>query len=140
MPNPKVRKIFPRTSSRTCAATAHSSRHLAPYSTSFWAEQTADCLKSEEASAIRTSACRGYPEGTHEPRTLVECATPEELSHAPYQGHSTTYSREVPDHSGASFHEERAAAFTLEEILVSVFAPSIDGAPAHAIEYGQPRN
>jgi len=47
---------------------------------------------------------------------------------------------EVADHCGASFHGEGAAAFTFEEILVSVLAPSIDGTPSRAIEYHQPKD
>ena len=75
-----------------------------------------------------------------EPRNLVECATPEKVSRALYQGHSITCSEEVAEHCGAAFHKEGVDAFTLEEILPSVFDPSVDGTPSRAIDYGQPRN
>ena len=73
-----------------------------------------------------------------EPPNLVECATPEEVSRALYQGHSITCSEEVAERCGASFHEEGVDAFTLEEILASVFDPSVDGSPSSCIDYGQP--
>ena len=38
----------------------------------------------------------------------------------------------------ASFHKEGVDAFTLEEILASVFDPSVDGTPSRTIDYGQP--
>ena len=75
-----------------------------------------------------------------EPRNLVECATPEEIRHALYQGHSITCSEEVAEHCGASIHKEGVDAFTLEEILVSVFDPSVDGTPSRTIDYGQPQD
>ncbi len=64
-----------------------------------------------------------------EPRTLVECATPEEVSRALYQGHSITCSEEVAEQCGASFHNEGVDAFTLEEILEAVERPYGDREP-----------
>ena len=73
-----------------------------------------------------------------EPRKLVECATPEEVGRALYQGYPITCSEEVAEQCGASFHEEGVDAFTLEEILASVIDPSVDGSPPRDIDYGQP--
>ena len=72
------------------------------------------------------------------PRTLVECATAEEVSRALYQGHSITCSEKVAEQCGASFHEEGVDAFTLEEILASVFDPSVDGPPRAALTTASP--
>ena len=74
-----------------------------------------------------------------EPRNLVECATPEKVNRALGQGHSITCSEEVAEHCGASFHNQGVDVFTLEEILASVFDPSVDGPPSRTIDYGQPR-
>ena len=64
-----------------------------------------------------------------EPRILVECATPEEVGRALYQGYSITCSVEVAEQCGASFHEEGVDAFTLEEILEAVERPYGDREP-----------
>ena len=73
-----------------------------------------------------------------EPRTLVECATPEEVGRALYLGYAITCSEEVAEQCGASLHEEGVDAFTLEEILASVIDPSVDRSPPRDIYYGQP--
>lgn len=62
-------------------------------------------------------------------RTIVECATAEEVGRALYQGYSVTCSEEIAERCGASFHKEGIDAFTRGEIMEAVERPCGDREP-----------
>ena len=67
--------------------------------------------------------------------TIIECATPEEVGRALYQGYTAVCPEEVAEQCGARYHEEGVDAFTMAEILEAIERPYGDRKPPPDSDY-----